>query len=618
MTQLSKTLLSHVDVLIVGAGPAGLMACNALARAGINVRIIDQRSIPVRVGQADGFQPRTLEVFQSYGLLERVLNEGVQMHIATFFEPGLDGGIRLVNFAPDVTAPSARYPFEVLLHQGGIEAVFLDSMRSLGVEVDRPIKPISIQLNGDPAILDDRASYPVRVTLKNLNLPTNEGDTEIVHAKYVIGADGAHSWTRKSLGIVMEGEQADSVWGVVDMLPEEYNFPYSRTKAIIHSNNGTCMNIPREDDKVRLYVQLEEKGAINESMGRVDKNKIGEKEILEVAAKTLHPYTVKPPKECEWWTVYRVGQRVASKFSIRERIFIAGDACHTHSPKAGQGMNASMNDTHNLAWKLVHVIRGWANVSLLKTYEFERKKYARDLIEFDKEFAHLFASKPRTAGEHNGVSPEVMLRAFTTFGGFSSGIGVHYNDSAIVNSKHQTYAKGLVAGERVPPQTFIRAADGRPYELQDLLPSDTRFKLLIFAGDISVQDQLEKVRTVADHLFAKGRGLWKCVFPGEQLVSVFDVLTICKTSLRRMIGLIDELPKELRSHWSRVFVDDKDIQGKQGGNGYANFGINPTGVVVIVRPDGYVGTIVPFDNVKDVEGYFASFMGSYGAPMSKL
>jgi phenol 2-monooxygenase (NADPH) len=127
-----------------------------------------------------------------------------------------------------------------------------------------------------------------------------------------------------------------------------------------------------------------------------------------------------------------VGQRVAAKYSAHERVFIAGDACHTHSPKAGQGMNASMNDTHNLgkvfflseipitqlppiiAWKLTHVLRGWANLSLLKTYEFERRKFAQDLIDFDRKFAKLFSGKPRTEEYQDGVShAEFIQYVFT-------------------------------------------------------------------------------------------------------------------------------------------------------------------------------------------------------------
>jgi phenol 2-monooxygenase (NADPH) len=124
------------------------------------------------------------------------------------------------------------------------------------------------------------------------------------------------------------------------------------------------MIIPREGDKVRLYVQLTGSAVLDPATGRIDKERIGPRELMQVAKKTFHPYRI-DTDEFDWWTIYisvwsvwvcesgradgcAVGQRVSSKFSVNERVFIAGDACHTHSPKAGQGMNASMNDTHNL------------------------------------------------------------------------------------------------------------------------------------------------------------------------------------------------------------------------------------------------------------------------------
>jgi phenol 2-monooxygenase len=104
---------SEVDVLIIGAGPAGLMCANALANARVNVRIVDQRAFKLTTGQGDGLSPRTIEVLQSYGLAERILRESCQVHLAAFYNPSSTGGIELTNRTSNVTAPSARYPFEV-------------------------------------------------------------------------------------------------------------------------------------------------------------------------------------------------------------------------------------------------------------------------------------------------------------------------------------------------------------------------------------------------------------------------------------------------------------------------------------------------------------------------
>ncbi|CCM01337.1 uncharacterized protein FIBRA_03386 [Fibroporia radiculosa] len=595
---------TDVDVLIIGAGPAGLMCGNALAKAGVNVRIVDQRPKRVAAGQADGIQPRTIEVFQSYGLAERLLREGNQMHMAAFYNPSPNGGIERTGRAPDVNASTARYPFEITLHQGAIEAIFLDSMRSMDVEVERPIVPTSLELSQDEAELKDPNAHPVKVVLKYLD-PIEAGtETEIVHAKFVVGADGAHSWVRKTLGIAMEGEQTDFIWGVLDFVPET-DFPDIRNRCAIHSNNGSCMIIPREGDTVRLYIQLTGTDAVDAATGRIDKSRLGPEKLLEVARKSFHPYTFATPKEVEWWTIYLIGQRVASKFSVSNRVFIAGDACHTHSPKAGQGMNASMNDTHNLAWKLSHVLRGWADLSLLDTasgflycrYEFERRKYAQDLINFDKKFSALFSGKPRTEENQEGVSHEEFIQAFRTFGMFTSGIGVHYGPSMLTNATHKKVASNLNIGQRMPSHIFVRPADARPIELQDVLPADTRFKLVVFAGAVTEPAQKARVEALADTLGAKGGLLSK---------DVVDIVTVCSGTVESVV--LGSLPAVFRPHFTKVFVDDMDMHRRSGGGGYAAYGIDTqAGAIVVVRPDGFVGMVAPFEHVGDVESYFSAF-----------
>ncbi|PCH36417.1 hypothetical protein WOLCODRAFT_28542 [Wolfiporia cocos MD-104 SS10] len=591
---------SDVDVLIIGAGPAGLMCANALANFGVNVRIVDQRPVKVAAGHADGIQPRTTEVFQSYGLAERLLREGNLVNRAAFYNPGPNGGIECTERSRGFFTPTARYPFEVTLHQGGIEAIFLDSMTALGVHVERPVVPTSIELSAIDAELKDPNSHAVKVVLKHLDAAATEGatETEIVHAKFVLGADGAHSWVRKSLGIAMEGEQTDYIWGVLDFVPNT-DFPDIRNFCAVHSRNGSCMVIPREGDTVRLYVQLSDADVRDAATGRVDKDKFSPERILDVAHRSLTPFTIAAPHGVEWWTLYIIGQRVASKYSVQERVFIAGDACHTHSPKAGQGMNASMHDSHNLAWKLTHVIRGWAGLSLLKTYEFERRKYALELIAFDKRFSALFSGKPRTDEDADGVTHEEFLEAFETFGLFMSGIGVYYAPSVLTRMTHQSSAHGLVIGQRLHPHIFVRAADARPVDIHDMLPADGRFGVAVFAGDADTHiAALARSLDALLRRYAEQRGGVAAVF------NVFTVLAQSKDDVN-----YTDVPELLRPHWSKVLLDDTDMFGRSGGGGYDAYGIDRArGAVVIVRPDGFVGTVAPLEDLSEIDEYFSSFM----------
>ncbi|TFK48400.1 hypothetical protein OE88DRAFT_1634717 [Heliocybe sulcata] len=600
---------SAVDVLVIGAGPAGLMAANALGRAGVNVRIIDKRPKKVAAGQADGIQPRIVEVFHSYGLGERLLREGCRLHMAAFYNPGPDGGIELTSRTRNISAATARFPFAMTLNQGAIESIFLDSMQEMDIDVDRPIVPSYLEISSSEVELKNPQSHAVKVlVLQHLGSEQEVEETEIVKAKYVIGADGAHSWVRKQFAITMDGEHTDYVWGVVDIIPDT-DFPDIRNRCAIHSNNGSCMIIPREGDLVRLYLQLTDenlKMVTNPVTGKPDISLCNTEQLMEVAKKTFYPYRIDADGEIGWWTLYIIGQRVASQFSVDERVFIAGDACHTHSPKAGQGMNASMNDTHNLAWKLSHVLRGWADPSLLKTYEYERRRYAQDLINFDKIFARLFSNKPKTKDNVNGVTHEEFVEAFSKAGGFTSGIGIHYNESVLVNPTYQSLATKLIVGERMPPQPIIRVADSWPFELQDLLPADTRFKVLFFTGDYLEPVQREKVLALAESMSQPESFLQKFTPKGARSSDVFDLITIAAS--RKEEITYNDFPKILRPHWSRIYTDDIDFSGKFGGKAYASFGIDPQGAIIVVRPDQYVGMISPLDKVSELDDYFSSFM----------
>ena len=166
---------------------------------------------------------------------------------------------------------------------------------------------------------------------------------------------------------------------------------------------------------VRLYIELDNIRDTEMLEGR----SVTPEKLATVANRIMDPYSVEV-KHVGWWAVYEIGQRLCDKFDdVPEaemgdrlpRVFIAGDACHTHSAKAGQGMNVSMNDTWNLGWKLGAVLRGVARPELLHTYSAERQKIAKQLIDFDREFAKMFSAHPTESGGDEGqggqgVDPE--------------------------------------------------------------------------------------------------------------------------------------------------------------------------------------------------------------------
>ncbi|OJA16626.1 hypothetical protein AZE42_06001 [Rhizopogon vesiculosus] len=425
---------------------------------------------------------------------------------------------------------------------------------------------------------------------------------------------GAHSWVRKALGIIMDGEQTgklhqlyyhrlhhlrppplDHIWGVIDIIADT-DFPDIHNGSVIHSTSGSRLIIPREGDIVRFYIQLSDSDVLDPITGRVDKNRMSAEKLLEV-----------------------FGQRVASRFSVNERIFIAGDACHTHSPKAGefshnsfiscsandrsgQGMNASMNDTHNLGNGMR--ISRFCLTGLSENFPIGNGK--QRIADNDDGLSHE-EFRRSIMGKSSELPWLIANSAFKINSGFISGIGVHYASSAIANGKHQQCAPHLIIGERMPPQIFICAADACPCEIQDMLPSDTRFKLLFFVGYLT-EERVRELDALSDEMKYPSCFLQKYGYPTEGIAqSMFSVITIVSGDKEDVE--FTRVPALLRPHWSNILLDDTDVTRRLGGGAYKGFGIDPSSVtLVIIRPDGYVGMIAPASALEDVDSYFAAFM----------
>lgn len=325
-------------------------------------------------GQADGLQCRTLEILDSFALTHRILLEANRLIEICLWNPDENGVIRRSSRIPDTTPFISRFQ-QVVLHQGRIERFFLDSIKEYGgFEVERGVLPLEFTFDKDVA--KDVASHPITVTVKHLTeeeatpkqsagsqngeaiadglfrsnlaaddtqdeinkakLNTKANSTETIKARFMVGCDGAHSWVRNQLGFTLRGESTDYIWGVLDIIPFT-DFPDIRSRCAIHSaNSGSVMIIPRENKLVRLYIQLTTAG--QGDGGKADRSKISPEVILASAQRIMAPYKL-TYNYCDWWTAYQIGQRVGDSFSLDERVFLAGDAVHTHSPKAGQGVS---------------------------------------------------------------------------------------------------------------------------------------------------------------------------------------------------------------------------------------------------------------------------------------
>ncbi|TGZ79527.1 hypothetical protein EX30DRAFT_359517 [Ascodesmis nigricans] len=639
---------SDVDVLIVGAGPAGFMSATWLSNyTGLKVRFVEKRNTKVFAGQADGLQCRTLEVFQSFGMAQKALNDANHMWEICFWDPEPETGIiKRTARIPDMTPGISRFT-QVVLHQGNIEQYFIDYLKEHGdnIKVERGVLPESISI--DESKVDDNDAYPVKVTLRHLpeeaaeveqfghkvqnglfrsaNLMTEKDDDkslnadtdvrETINCKYVIGCDGAHSWVRRQLGYKMEGEHTDYVWGVLDIVPLT-DFPDIRHRCAIHSeNNGSVMVIPRENGLVRLYIQLSDVERLENGM--VDRSKITPEIISKCAQSIIAPYKLTYEK-ISWFTAYQIGQRVCNNFSANDRVFLAGDACHTHSPKAGQGMNISMMDTYNLGWKIGSVLTGRSPRNILKTYQYERRQIANDLINFDRKFAKLFSGKP---GE---IDLEEFQKVFAISHLFASGTGVEYDASNLIAKDPSTApnlkevvppvvkAKDLAAkipvGQRFMSYKAMNQSDARVWHLQDVMPSDGRWRFLVFAGNIKDAEQNRRVQKLGEYLARPDAFTYKYTPEGAEYNSAIQTLTV-HCAPRTEVEL-DDFPRALRpehDYWS-LYVDDVPHHEPHT-KCYEQYGVDPKrGCVVVIRPDGYVGYVGDLEDTEEVEKYFSQVL----------
>lgn len=419
---------------------------------------------------------------------------------------------------------------------------------------------------------------------------------------------------------------------MLDVIPIT-DFPDIRMRCAIHSeNSGSLMVIPRENKLVRLYIQLT---MTNETGGgKVDRSQINPETILASAQRILHPYKI-TYRYCDWWTAYQIGQRVGDNFSLRERVFLAGDAVHTHSPKAGQGMNVSMQDTYNLGWKIGSVVNGHSSRGILKTYQSERRRVAQDLIDFDHKFSRLFSGRPaKDVMDEEGISMAEFKDAFEKGNMFASGIAVDYGKSLIVAKEGSTAdqgdgtdvaTKGIAAeskqnlatniklGMRMPSFKVLNQSDARPWHLQELLPSNGRWRLIIFAGDILNTTQAQKIHSLGEKLNNPTSFIRRCTPSIQPIDSIIECLTVHSTP-RKTVDIF-HFPPIFRPYsptngwdYSKILVDDESYHEGHG-QAYKNYGIDPEkGCAVILRPDQYVSWVGEVDDYEMMERFFGGFL----------
>ncbi|MBO3661901.1 FAD-dependent monooxygenase [Microbacterium stercoris] len=607
-------LPAEIDVLIVGTGPAGLVLAAQLARfPGIRTRIVERRTGPLLRGQADGVSCRSVEMLQAFGIAQKLLSEAYWVNETIMWQPDPDDRRRIVRTSrvQDVADGLSEMP-HVIMNQARVHDYLLESARAqpARLEPDYGWEFVSLQSPDDDG--------PVLVTLAHRD-DTGEatGRTRTIRARYVIGADGARSRVRTAIGRALSGDAANHAWGVMDVLADS-DFPDLRFKTMIQSDgHGSILLIPREGGRlVRVYVDL---GTVtDESRERV--RAMTAAEITDIANGVLHPYSL-DVKQTVWSSVYEVAQRIADGFDDAAgrdrapRVFIAGDACHTHSAKAGQGMNVSMQDAFNLGWKLAAVLEGRADASLLETYDAERRPIAQELIDFDREWSAMLAQPAQDPDhpERGGVTAAELATYWARQGRYTAGVAARYAPGRLTGKgTHQHLATGFEIGTRFHSAEVVRVGDGRLLQLGHTHEADGRWRLYAFAdaGEQALRALLGWLRTDPSSPVVRTRR------DGDDIDALIDVRAILQSPLHDVD--FAGLPEILRPRTGRLGLVDYEKAFTAAPTGsaatagidiYGERGVSrEAGALVVVRPDQYVAHVLPLDARGELTGFFEGIL----------
>jgi 2-polyprenyl-6-methoxyphenol hydroxylase-like FAD-dependent oxidoreductase len=355
--------MTQPQVLIVGAGPTGLVLALWLTKVGISIRIIDKLSAPGTTSRALVFHVRSLEFYRQMGIDQFAVQQGVEANVGNLWLRGSRVG--QIRFG-DLGVALSRFSSPLIFPQDFHEKMLIEQLGALNVHVERETELVDFTLAEDG------------VTAK---LQKVSGARETFQVPYLAGCDGARSTVRERLQIDFPGGTYSDTYYVADI---------EATGPVI---NGQ-VNIALDDaDFLAVFPMKGERRARLVGAVRQEMPKGRDLAWDDVSQRIIHHLKMEV-KEVKWFSTYRVHHRVASAFK-KDRVFLLGDAAHVHSPVGGQGMNTGIGDAVNLAWKLAAVLKGRSPAKLLETYEPERIAFARQLVATtDRVFAFVSARGP--------------------------------------------------------------------------------------------------------------------------------------------------------------------------------------------------------------------------------
>ncbi|KAG9238328.1 FAD binding domain-containing protein [Amylocarpus encephaloides] len=573
-----------VDVLVVGGGPVGLVTAIQLqhfsnSSSPYTTLILEKhpKSTQDSYGRAITLYPRTTEMLDQLSLADELAQKSFACRSTVSYDRnGKEVAGRGWSFMEQMGKDSwTQWDFALVLRQMYQEDVFRERLKSLGGNLETEKEVVRIDVDESVEI----GGFRVRVVL----IDGKTGAEEVIVCRYVIGADGGRSFVRRDLEIPFDGETTEDRWVRIDGVVET-DMPKSRGYGAIESpthgnvlwaaldHGATRIGFAFTKERREKYETFDEAAAVAEAIESVKPFKLSFKQI-------------------DWFTVYSVGQRVARNFYTKDCIFLAGDACHTHSSGAAQGMNAGIHDAVNLAWKLNMVLQKQASHSILSTYEDERRPNVQKLINYDKEISRLMTMQLpwNWKGDPKADPNEILGLVMAEASAFTSGLSISFNENLLnVRGSFSLGNLGPIAGCRGPDAKLFKPGSFEATRLHKELPSNSKFYVIVFTGDP------DDTKSHLSTFFAAVKS--SSVFQKKSLPIKWT--TIAAKAGPSAYELLGVMPL------GRIYYDVEETA-------HLRYGVDSKeGGVFVLRPDGWIGTAAPLktETVKELETYLRNIL----------
>lgn len=373
----------NVDITIVGAGPVGLMCAYLAERSGLSTVVIDKSGQPLQVGRADALNARTLQLLEVADLFDDLYPLGKPCNTSSVWANG-----KFISRQSQWwdNLEGCFHKHFLMLGQSFVEQLLDEKLKKINSPVRRLTSVENIEVSGD-------------------GCTTILSNGEKINSQYVIGADGSRSFVRQHFNVPFQIERPQIVWAVIDGVIDT-DFEKVPEIIVFQADTSDVAWIPREGNIDRFYIRMDTKDfTIEDALAKINR--------------AMQPHTLKF-KEVIWFSQFSVKESVAESFHVKDRVFLAGDACHVHSVNGGQGLNTGLADAFNLMWKLKMVLKSGASKKLLQSYESERKPVAQSVIESSGELVRS------TKFSQTGTHAQDYVNIVQKRAGNITGMGIRY------------------------------------------------------------------------------------------------------------------------------------------------------------------------------------------------